>query len=200
MDTYNLSDNPSEILSELQILIESINSIIETYTHIETFWLAAGVIGIIVRFFIRRANFQLHYFHAITLLGTFFHELAHAIIAIITFAKLEKFDLIPRKSGNYFILGEVQVSNLTWFNTAPIALAPLLLLFTPLAGSSFIDINEYTPLEQVALFVATSLITQSSFPSGQDYKTLFSKPIGVIFWVAVIFFCYFFYQEHKLIS
>lgn len=63
--------------------------------------------------------------------GTFCHELAHYCAGLLTMAQPKSFSVIPRRSGREWTLGFVEFSNLRWYNAAPTALAPLLIVAIP---------------------------------------------------------------------
>lgn len=65
--------------------------------------------------------------------GTFFHELAHLIVGLLTGARPASFTVIPRRVGQQWHLGAVAFTNINWFNAAPAALAPVLILVVPLS-------------------------------------------------------------------
>lgn len=84
----------------------------------------AGVIRALTR---RHAIFFLF-----QLAGTICHELAHLLVGFITGARPGSFTVMPRRTGQGWELGAVTLKNVRWFNAAPSALAPLLLLLIPL--------------------------------------------------------------------
>jgi hypothetical protein len=64
--------------------------------------------------------------------GTICHELAHYGMGLVTMARPTSFSVIPRRSGHEWTLGSVNFANLRWYNAAPTALAPFLILAVPL--------------------------------------------------------------------
>lgn len=123
--------------------------------------------------------------------GTFFHEMAHFFIGLITFGKPVNFSLIPKIKDNSISLGSVSFINLNFFNTLPIALAPyLLLLLSIILFFSFSniliktkDINYYFIV--YAFIVYSTLI--SSLPSKQDWYVAFSNKAGLIFYLILFY-------------
>jgi hypothetical protein len=65
--------------------------------------------------------------------GTLCHELAHFAVGLLLGAEPVNFSIIPRRSGRTWELGSVTFANLRWYNAAPAALAPFLVLLLPLA-------------------------------------------------------------------
>lgn len=124
------------------------------------------------------------------LTGTICHELGHLIIGAITGAKPASFSVIPRRdgAGGGWTLGTVGFTNLRWYNAAPAALAPFLILVVPLfvaywrtyAGLHF-------ELIDLALAVALAPVFLSFWPSRVDWKAaLLSWPYlvfgGAVWW------------------
>lgn len=63
----------------------------------------------------------------LTLIGTISHEVLHAAVGWIVYAKPTSFSVIPRRQKNCWVLGSVGFRNLNIWNSAPAAFAPLLL-------------------------------------------------------------------------
>jgi hypothetical protein len=82
-------------------------------------------------------------FFLFTVAGTLCHELAHFFAGLLTNAQPVGFTVMPRWIGRgkpntgkgYWELGAVTFANLRWYNAAPAALAPLLLLALPLLAA-----------------------------------------------------------------
>jgi len=72
-------------------------------------------------------------FFLFSAVGTFCHEPAHFSVGLLLGAEPVGFTIIPRRNGRTWELGSVSFANLRWYNAAPAALAPLLILFLPLA-------------------------------------------------------------------
>jgi hypothetical protein len=70
-------------------------------------------------------------FTLLQLPGTLCHELAHFAAALATCARPVSLSIVPRRSGKGYQLGEVKLANARWYNAAPTALAPLLLVLIP---------------------------------------------------------------------
>jgi hypothetical protein len=71
-------------------------------------------------------------FLLLRLSGTICHELAHFFAGLFTGAQPRSFSIIPRRNGNSWQLGAVMLANIRWYNAAPAALAPLLIVVIPL--------------------------------------------------------------------
>lgn len=82
----------------------------------------------LIHFLGRRHDFFILFYLA----GTICHELAHFCIGLLTLARPRSFSVVPRRKGNEWLLGAVEFANLRWYNAAPTALAPFLILAVPL--------------------------------------------------------------------
>ena len=77
-------------------------------------------------------------FFLLTLAGTICHELAHLLVGLLVGARPVSMSIIPRRVAgpgrrSHWQLGSVSFTRLRWYNAAPAALAPLLVLTLPLA-------------------------------------------------------------------
>ena len=115
-------------------------------------------------------------------MGTLFHELAHLFASFITFGKPTWFSLIPKKSvdsktGKTSVtLGYVQSSNVHWWNTFFISMAPLVLL--PIAFYVYQNFFSYfdETFWNVILFVFTIVsLLFSAIPSSVDFSNVFNR-------------------------
>lgn len=78
------------------------------------------------------------FFFLFTLAGTVCHELAHFCVGLLTGARPASFSVIPRRSDKGgWELGSVLLTRVRWFNAAPSALAPFLLVALPLGVVSW---------------------------------------------------------------
>lgn len=110
-------------------------------------------------------------FLLLQLAGTICHELAHFVVGLLTFAQPASFSIIPRKSGRTWQLGEVKLANLRWYNAAPTALAPFLIILLPIGvalwrtgpGWRFIPLDAALAFALAPQFLAC-------WPSMQDWK------------------------------
>ena len=72
-------------------------------------------------------------FFLFTVAGTACHELAHYTVGLLTGARPGAVTIIPRRKGNQWELGSVVLNRVRWYNAAPAALAPVLIILIPLA-------------------------------------------------------------------
>jgi len=72
-------------------------------------------------------------FFIFSVAGTVCHELAHFSVGLLLGAEPIGFSVIPRRTGRTWELGSVTFANLRWYNAAPAALAPFLVLLVPIA-------------------------------------------------------------------
>ena len=142
------------------------------------------------------------FFSYIYIAGTFLHELAHLIIALLLYAKPTSFSLAVRKSDDgTYRLGAVQISNPQWYNAFPVALSPLVLL--PLAfiiHEKLIFWAEQSWWQYIIATMVIITIIMSSFPSQADWKMAFYSKIGALFYsmICVMFtFSYYAYLINK---
>ncbi|TWI41014.1 hypothetical protein IP92_05734 [Pseudoduganella flava] len=70
-------------------------------------------------------------FFVFTLAGTLCHELVHLVAGFVLGARPASFTVIPKRAGQRWELGSVVLTRVTWYNAAPSALAPLLLILVP---------------------------------------------------------------------
>jgi len=130
------------------------------------------------------------------LVGTFFHELAHFIVSLLTFGFPYKFSIIPHKdeeSGGY-VVGHVKSFNHAWYNVFLISMAPLLLLpFSFFIYKSFFDWFDTTIINFfIWIFIIVSLVF-SSLPSSIDFKNAFSGNIISNIFGALVFSAIYYY-------
>jgi hypothetical protein len=70
-------------------------------------------------------------FFVFSVAGTLCHELAHFSVGLLLGAEPVGLSIVPRRTGRTWELGSVSFANLRWYNAAPAALAPLLVLLVP---------------------------------------------------------------------
>jgi hypothetical protein len=103
--------------------------------------------------------------------GTVCHELAHFAVGLLTGAEPINFSIIPRRAGRSWELGSVTFANLRWYNAAPAALAPFLVLLVPLAVAWWRTRGDWTfgPADlALTLLLAPQFL--SFWPSPVDWK------------------------------
>lgn len=118
--------------------------------------------------------------------GTFLHELMHYIVALLFYAYPSNFSLKATKTADGYRLGSVSISNAKWYNTIPVALAPLLLL--PLAFLFYDMLYDWgrSGWWQYLLFVGLMVvIVTASTPSKADIELAFKYKWGVIFYICL---------------
>ncbi|MES2325344.1 MAG: hypothetical protein V4633_24060 [Pseudomonadota bacterium] len=71
-------------------------------------------------------------FFLFTVAGTVCHELAHFIAGLLTGARPAGFTVIPRRKAGHWELGSVTLTRVRWWNAAPAALAPFVIILIPL--------------------------------------------------------------------
>lgn len=137
------------------------------YTDVAIYLIPSFALAFLIRFLSASHPF----FFIFTLAGTICHELAHFIAGLATGARPTSFTVIPRRSGRHWQLGSVTLSRLTWYNAAPSALAPLVLLLIPVAAAWFRTRGDWTwqPLD-LALTLVLAPQFLSFWPSSSDWK------------------------------
>ena len=129
-------------------------------------------------------------FFVFTLPGTLCHELAHFCIGYLTGAQPTSLSLIPRRMGARWQLGAVQLSRLRWYNAAPAALAPFLILALPLAVAWW-RTRYGLQFNVVDLALCFLLAPQflSCWPSGTDWRLALRSwpylPIAGVVYLAI---------------
>lgn len=111
------------------------------------------------------------FFFLFTLAGTVCHELAHFGVGLVTAARPVSLTVIPCRVGGGWELGSVQLTRVRWYNAAPAALAPFLVLLVPLAVAAWRTVPGWTfqPLDAaLALLLAPQFL--AFWPSPVDWK------------------------------
>jgi len=132
-------------------------------------------------------------FFLLRLAGTVCHELAHFTVGFLTGAEPRSLSIIPRRNGNSWQLGSVMLTNIRWYNAAPAALAPMLIILIP-ALVAFWRTQHGLNFEAIDIALAFLLAPQflSFMPSLTDWKiALRSWPYlllgGGLWWLWVNF-------------
>jgi hypothetical protein len=117
-------------------------------------------------------------FFLFTVTGTLCHELAHFFVGLVANARPVGLTVMPRwigrgkrNTGNgHWELGSVTFANLRWYNAAPAALAPLMVLALPLGVAWWrTQSSRYGPLDlALAFLLAPQLL--SFWPSPVDWR------------------------------
>jgi hypothetical protein len=132
-------------------------------------------------------------FFVFSVVGTLCHELAHFAVGLLFNAEPVGFTIIPRRNGRTWELGSVSFANLRWYNAAPAALAPFLVLLVPLAVAWWRTRSpwHFGPADLVLTLVLAPQFL-SFWPSPVDWKlALRSWPYLLIIAAAVIAWCWF---------
>ena len=116
------------------------------------------------------------FFFVFTAAGTLCHELAHFSVGLLTNAEPVGLSVLPRRikrpgKGHNWELGSVTFANLRWYNAAPSALAPLVVLGLPFAVAWWRTRHGWTfaPLDLLlAVFLAPQFL--SFWPSPVDWR------------------------------
>jgi hypothetical protein len=169
------------------------------------FFISNSLVGfvtlvLIVSSTIKRSSSNLLTSWIANIIGTIFHELAHFIVGKILLAKPTNFSLIPHKieenGQKYYVLGHVGFSKLNWFNSLPVAMAPLsLLLIAYYIENNYWELVEYSFWNFILFAYLLIVFILNAIPSRQDYKVAFDSFFGMLFWVTVITVSIIYFEE-----
>ena len=121
--------------------------------------------------------------------GTVIHELMHWIIGLITFAKPLNINIMPSPPGDGSrVLGSVEFANVGWWNALPVGLAPLLAFPLALGFAATMQFD-WSLSSLLITWILASVISQC-WPSPGDWQIAFSKPVGVLMWVGLVFYIF----------
>jgi hypothetical protein len=127
------------------------------------------------------------FFFLFTVAGTICHELAHYCVGLLTGARPTSLTVIPRRISKtgaraHWELGSVTLTRVRWYNAAPAALAPFLIILLPFAVAHFRTAPGWQ-FQLADLLIAFALAPQflSFWPSPVDWRiALRSWPYLVI--------------------
>lgn len=127
-------------------------------------------------------------FFLFTLAGTICHEAAHLLVGLLVGARPVSFSLWPRRVGRHWQLGAVALTRVRWWNAAPAALAPLLILLLPLGVAAWRTGPgwQFAPLDLgLAFLLAPQML--SFWPSPADWRVAarswpYVPIIGAVAW------------------
>ncbi|QJE03570.1 hypothetical protein HH212_23745 [Massilia forsythiae] len=129
--------------------------------------LPSAALAFLLRLFCR----QYPFLYVFGIAGTLCHELAHFAAGLLTNADPVGFSLVPRRRGKVWELGSVTFANLRWYNAAPAALAPLLVLLVPFAVAWWRTRAPWTfGAADLALTVLLAPQFLSFWPSSVDWR------------------------------
>jgi hypothetical protein len=111
------------------------------------------------------------FFFLFTLAGTICHELMHFLMGWLTFARPGRFTVIPVRKAGHWELGSVTLNRVRWYNAAPAALAPVLIILIPFALAWW-RTRPGWHFQPVDLLIAFALAPQflSFWPSATDWR------------------------------
>jgi hypothetical protein len=110
-------------------------------------------------------------FFLFTVAGTICHELAHFLVGLLTGARPTSLTIIPRRVGRNWELGSVTLTRVRWYNAAPAALAPFLIIGLPFLVAHWRTVPGWH-FEPADLLIAFALAPQflSFWPSAVDWR------------------------------
>ncbi len=138
--------------------------------------------SLLLALLIRALSARHPFFFLFTLAGTICHELAHFVVGLLTGARPASFTIIPRRVGQGWELGSVKLTRVRWYNAAPSALAPFLVVLLPFVVAAWRTRAglHFTWLD-VALAFAVAPQFLACWPSKVDWKiSLLSWPYLLI--------------------
>ena len=111
------------------------------------------------------------FFFLFTVAGTVCHELSHFIAGMVTGARPAGFTVIPRRKAGHWELGSVTLTRVRWWNAAPAALAPFIIILIPIAVAVWRTKPGWT-FNTADILVAFALAPQflSFWPSKVDWR------------------------------
>lgn len=111
------------------------------------------------------------FFFLFTVAGTICHELAHFFVGLATGARPTALTVIPRRTGPHWELGSVTLTRVRWYNAAPAALAPFLIIALPFLVARWRTVPGWT-FHPADLLIAFALAPQflSFWPSAVDWR------------------------------
>lgn len=156
------------------------------HSNVLVYLIPSALLALLIRFLAGTHPF----FFLFTVAGTMCHELAHFLVGLVTGARPASFTIIPRKKGRNWELGSVTLTRVRWYNAAPAALAPVLIILIPFAVAWW-RTRHGLHFQWIDLPIAFALAPQflSFWPSGVDWKIAArSWPyliiIGALAWLA----------------
>lgn len=110
-------------------------------------------------------------FFLLTVAGTLCHELAHYGVGLLTGARPTALSVMPRRIGRTWHLGSVTLTRVRWYNAAPAALAPLLIIVLPFLVAAWRTTPGWT-FQSLDVPIAFALAPQflSFWPSAVDWR------------------------------
>jgi hypothetical protein len=151
-------------------------------------WTFCGYLAVVIAFaallhYLRRMP---RFFSVLSLPGTLAHELLHLLLGILTLARPVKISLLPKfhRDGSA-TLGSVTFTHIRWYNALWVGLAPMLALPGAVGLVYYRSMQNATPgFQELAWTYVAASLTYSSLPSKADMAIVFSKPVGLIIYIA----------------
>ena len=113
--------------------------------------------------------------------------MSHFLVGLFLNAYPTRFDLFPKKQGEYYVMGSVGFRNIQFYNALPAALAPMLLLFVGYYFNRwFFSSAPINYITYVCYVFLQTIIIENAVPSSVDFKVAFSKPLGVLLYGALL--------------
>jgi hypothetical protein len=142
-------------------------AVICQHADVLVYLLPSAALAVLIRFLAGTHPF----FFLFTLAGTFCHELMHFMVGLLTGARPGALTIIPVKKVGHWELGSVTLTRVRWYNAAPAALAPILIILIPL-GVAWWRTRPGWKFELIDLPLAFALAPQflSFWPSSLDWK------------------------------
>ena len=172
--------------------------------HEPSHWHFAGILmTIFYTTFLCRVGRSAPLWQIVTALpGTLMHELSHLVVAFITGGHPSGFSIIPhprecrRSDGTLttaWTLGSVTMSRAWFLSAFPTGMAPLLLNVA--AWYLYCYWFEWFPDDlghTLGLYLSIATLSSGSIPSAQDFKVALSSPVGVLFYLLLMYsgFCF----------
>src|SRR5471032_920409 len=137
------------------------------YLDIGIYLAPSLLLALLIRFLSARHGF----FFVFALAGTVCHELAHFCMGLLTAAQPRSLTIVPRRVGQGWELGSVTLRRVRWYNAAPVALAPFLILALPFAVAAWRTPPGWTfQLTDVVLAFLVAPQFLACWPSLIDWK------------------------------
>lgn len=126
---------------------------------------------------------RMHLFAFLILGGTVAHELSHLILGILLGAQPVSFNVWPRKTAAGYRMGHVAFTNIRWWNAAPVALSPTLLI-PVILGVAWWRVRhgyQFDAMVDTIAWIALAPQLLSCWPSRTDWRlALRSWPLLLI--------------------
>ena len=136
------------------------------HTDLLVYLLPSAALAVLIRILVGQHPF----FFLLTLAGTICHELMHWLVGLLSGARPGRFTVFPVKKAGHWELGSVILTRVRWYNAAPAALAPLLIILIPF-GVAWWRTGPGWRFELADLVIAFALAPQflSFWPSKVDW-------------------------------